>query len=136
MSLQYFFSRQEVGSNLLKTKSWLQALQSNSITVSSCQTELSSTTGMPLLISVTTQKYTTVRISKFYPKIMRHFFCLMSGIWIMSFGQVIECRNWHRNLNVYLLFFVFCRLKKRMNHSGIFVPFLYLEGASKLISQD
>ena len=66
----------------------------------------------------------------------------------MLFISYSMCRNFRRtlkyssNLTVYLLFFfIFCCVKKRRNRCGIFFfliaqPFLYLEDALKLISQE
>ena len=58
----------------------------------------------------------------------------------MSFGQVVECRNWRRNLIVYLLFCFLLSQKKNQSLWNFCIKimqhFLYLEGASKLISQE
>ena len=53
-------------------------------------------------------------------KLKMHFLSvwpkLYFNVWIMSFGQVFECRNWRRNLIVYLP----CQKKNRTNCSRIF----------------
>ena len=58
----------------------------------------------------------------------------------MTFGQVVECRNWSQNLIVYLLYLFIAMSKKPESLWNfcikIMQPFLYLEAAKKLISQE
>ena len=58
----------------------------------------------------------------------------------MTFGQVVECRNWSQNLIVYLLYLFIAMSKKPESLWNfcikIMQPFLYLEDEPKLVSQE